>query len=111
VNLLASDIITLLDVLRVQKAAAVIGVSLGGATSLDVGLKHPKRVSAFVSCDTNAVSPSGNRKAWGDRIAVAEKEGAQSQAGETVVGEELAEMTVRRWFVKESYDGGKMEAE
>lgn len=111
VNLLASDIITLLDALRVQKAAAAIGVSLGGATTLDVGLKHPKRVSAFVSCDTNAVSPSGNRKGWGDRIAVAEKEGAQSQAGETVVGEELAEMTVRRWFIKESYDGGKIEAE
>lgn len=111
VDLLASDIITLLDALRIQKAVAVIGVSLGGATALDVGLKYPERVAAFISCDTNAVSPSGNRKAWGDRITVAEKEGAQSQAGETVVGEELAEMTVRRWFVKESYDGGEMEAE
>jgi len=33
-DVLASDIITLLDALRVKKAAAVIGVSLGGASSL-----------------------------------------------------------------------------
>ncbi|KAF2493013.1 alpha/beta hydrolase [Lophium mytilinum] len=110
VDLLASDIISLLDALRVPRAAAVIGVSLGGATALNVGLKHPDRVATFVACDTNANSPAGNSKAWGERIAMAEKEGAQGQ-GEAVVGEELAEATVRRWFVKESYDGGKMEAE
>ena len=109
VNVLASDIIALLDALRVKKAAAVIGVSLGGATTLNTALKYPERVGAFVSCDTSSKSPAGNNKAWGDRIAVAEKEGLSSASGEKIVGEELAEMTTRRWFVKESYNGGDLE--
>lgn len=109
VNVLASDIITLLDALRVKKVAAVIGVSLGGATTLNTALKYPSRVARFVSCDTSSKSPAGNSKAWGDRVAVAEKEGASASSGEPIVGEELAEVTTRRWFMKESYNGGDLE--
>lgn len=111
VDVLATDIIALLDTLRVPKAAAVIGVSLGGATALNVGLKYPSRVERFIACDTSSKSPAGNSKAWGDRIVIAEKESAKMSSGERIVGQELAEMTVRRWFVKESYDGGATEAE
>ncbi|CAI6300928.1 unnamed protein product [Periconia digitata] len=109
VDTLASDVITIMDALR-AKTAAVAGVSLGGATSLNVALKYPSRITAFVACDTNSVAPAGNPKAWGERIAMAEKEGASapvpaSQTGETepIVGSELAEVTVRRWFVEKSY--------
>ena len=109
VDVLAADIVTLLNALRVKKAAAVIGVSLGGATTLNAALKYPDRFQAFVSCDTSSKSPSGNRKAWGDRIAVAEKEGACASSGERVIGEDLAEMTTRRWFVKESCNRGDLE--
>lgn len=111
IDLLGSDIIALLDALQIPKAAAVCGVSLGGATVLNVGLNYPDRVAAFLSCDTNAKSPAGNSKAWGERIEMAEKEGLKGQSDEPIVGEELAEITTRRWFVKETYDGGKMEAE
>ena len=111
VDVLASDIIALLDALRVPKAAAVIGVSLGGATVLNTALKYPDRVAVFMSCDTSAKSPEGNKKTWSGRIALAEKEGVKSHGGELVVGAQLAELTVRRWFVKESYDGGSVEAE
>ncbi|CZT10941.1 related to 3-OXOADIPATE ENOL-LACTONASE I [Rhynchosporium agropyri] len=109
VDVLAADIITLLDALRVKKAAAVIGVSLGGCTTLNTALKYPERVSLFISCDTSSKSPAGNSKAWGERIALSEKEGASTLSGEKIVGQELAEITTRRWFVKESYDGGEME--
>lgn len=109
VDLLASDIIALLDALRVKKAAAVVGVSLGGVTVLNTALKYPNRIASFVSCDTSSKSPAGNSKAWGERIAVAEKESSTSLSGELVVGEHLAEMTTRRWFVPESYDGDAME--
>jgi pimeloyl-ACP methyl ester carboxylesterase len=106
-DLFATDIIALLDALRVQKTAAAIGVSLGGATVLNLAVKHKSRVQAFISCDTNAVNPSGNRKTWSERITISEKEGAVStQSKETIVGDELAEMTVRRWFVNEN---GKQE--
>ncbi|KAI9696525.1 MAG: hypothetical protein M1820_008153 [Bogoriella megaspora] len=108
-DVLTSDIIALLDALRVVKAAAIIGVSLGGATTLNTALKFPDRVEALISCDTNAKAPPSNPKAWGERVEVAEKEDAQAQSGAKVVGEQLAEMTVRRWFVKESYDGAGLE--
>lgn len=104
VDLLTSDIITILDALRVPKAAAVIGVSLGGATTLNFGLKYPNRVDVIIPCDTNAKSPAGNSKAWGERIALAQKEGATSASGEQIVGDELAEITSRRWFVPENYE-------
>jgi pimeloyl-ACP methyl ester carboxylesterase len=110
VHTLASDVLALLDALRVKKAAVVIGVSLGGATTLNSAIRYPDRVERFVSCDTSSKSPAGNSKAWGERIAVAEKEGAlSSTSGDAIVGEDLAEMTTRRWFVKESYDGGDLE--
>ena len=112
VDLLASDIIALLDTLRVPKAALVIGVSLGGATALNVALKYPSRTAAFIACDTSAKSPAGNSKTWGDRVGIAEKEGAIAQgSGERIVGKVLAEMTVRRWFAKESFDGGTLEGD
>ncbi|CAO2653864.1 Nn.00g105970.m01.CDS01 [Neocucurbitaria sp. VM-36] len=101
---LTTDVITLLDALRI-KQASITGVSLGGATALNAGLTHPTRISAFISCDTNAFAPASNATAWNERVAVAEKEAAVSKddSAAPIVGEQLAELTVRRWFVKESY--------
>ncbi|KAG9238021.1 alpha/beta hydrolase-like protein [Amylocarpus encephaloides] len=104
VDVLASDIIALLDTLRVKKAAAIIGVSLGGAITLNAALKYPNRVERFISCDTSSKSPAGNSKVWSERIALAEKEAVMTSSGESIVGQELAEITTRRWFVQESYD-------
>jgi pimeloyl-ACP methyl ester carboxylesterase len=103
VDLLAKDVTTLLDALRVPRAAAVIGVSLGGATTLDVALKYPSRLASFIACDTNSSAPASNSKAWDERVDMAAKEAATSSTGEPIVGENLAEITVRRWFVKDSY--------
>ena len=115
VDLLATDIICLLDSLRIPQAAGLVGVSLGGATALATALKFPDRIKCFVSCDTSAKSPAGNSKAWGERIAVAEKEGKtlsiEGGAPEPVVGEDLAELTVRRWFVPASYEDSSLELE
>lgn len=107
IHTLTQDVITLLDTLRVKKAS-IVGVSLGGATALNAGLSHPDRISAFVGCDTNAFAPPTNAKAWNERVQMAEKEGLKAASGEPVVGEELAEVTVRRWFVKESYDDAEL---
>ncbi|KAF2656444.1 3-oxoadipate enol-lactonase 2, partial [Lophiostoma macrostomum CBS 122681] len=104
---LSQDVIALLDALRI-KTASMIGVSLGGAVTLNAALTYPDRITALVSCDTNALAPPGNPKAWGERLEVADKEGLKTQSGETIVGSELAEMTVRRWFVKESYEDAEI---
>jgi pimeloyl-ACP methyl ester carboxylesterase len=104
-DVLADDIMFLLDTLRIPNAAALIGVSLGGATVLNAALKYPERVAAFISCDTSSKSPKGNKSTWGDRIALAEMEGAKTPGNERIVGEQLARMTVRRWLVQESLEG------
>ncbi|OAP62737.1 hypothetical protein AYL99_01964 [Fonsecaea erecta] len=115
-DLQASDVIQLLDGLRIPQAAGLVGVSMGGATALATALLYPSRTQAFIACDTSAKSPAGNKDTWGQRIAVAEKEGTTLRLAtlfgdespdatpQPVVGEELAEMTVRRWFVPASYD-------
>ncbi|KAF1978832.1 alpha/beta hydrolase-like protein [Bimuria novae-zelandiae CBS 107.79] len=109
VEKLAGDVVTVMDALR-AKTASVVGVSLGGATALCAGLMYPERITAFVGCDTNSFAPESNPKAWGERIAVAEKEGLKSSStSEPIVGEELAEATTRRWFVKESYEDHGLE--
>ncbi|KAH9861465.1 hypothetical protein J1614_011212 [Plenodomus biglobosus] len=103
IHTLTNDVITLLDALRVKKAS-IVGVSLGGATALNAGLEYPDRIEAFVGCDTNAFAPATNATAWNDRVAMAEKENLISPTtGEPLVGEELAEITTRRWFVEDSY--------
>jgi pimeloyl-ACP methyl ester carboxylesterase len=107
IDTLTKDVITLLDALRI-KQASLVGVSLGGATALNAGLSHSDRISAFIGCDTNAFAPSSNASAWTDRVATAEKEGSKDPSGKPIVGEELAEVTVRRWFVKESYEDAEL---
>lgn len=104
IDLLASDIIHILDTLRVPKAACLIGVSLGGVTVLNAALKYSDRINAFISCDTNAYAPPSNPKAWDERVAMSAGESAKSSTNEQIVGSELAEITTRRWFVAENYE-------
>ncbi|KAG4033265.1 hypothetical protein MFRU_005g02780 [Monilinia fructicola] len=104
IDLLASDIIHILDTLRIPKAACLIGVSLGGVTVLNTALKYPHRINAFISCDTNAFAPPSNPQAWDERVALSAAEAAKSPTGERIVGSELAEITTRRWFVAANYE-------
>lgn len=85
---LADDIATVLDHLSIAKVHAVIGVSQGGAATLQFGLRHPGRADRIVACDTQAKSPEANIKAWDDRIALAKSDGMAT----------LGKATVGRWF-------------
>ncbi|KAF2688358.1 alpha/beta hydrolase-like protein [Lentithecium fluviatile CBS 122367] len=114
VDMLADDVITLMNSLR-AKTVSVVGVSLGGATALNVALNYPERITTFVACDTNSLAPPGNPKAWGERIDMAKKQGAtfsssSESPGEPIVGTDLAEATVRRWFVPDSYTDPSLSA-
>lgn len=91
---LADDVVKVLEHFHVEKAHAVIGVSQGGATTLNVALKYPEIAHKFISCDTQAKSPEANTKAWDDRIALARAQGMAA----------LAEATIPRWFANDSLD-------
>ncbi|KAJ6439482.1 alpha/beta hydrolase [Purpureocillium lavendulum] len=92
---LSSDLVHLLDALRIPTLHALVGVSMGGATALQFALAHPGRLARLVACDFNAVSSTANTQAWKDRVAVAE-----SNNGRGI--ETLAQQTVARWFHPES---------
>lgn len=85
------DLIEVLDALRIPKVAALIGVSMGGATTLNAALRYPDRMAKFIACDFNATSSAANTQAWKDRIAL-----AQSDDGAGIGT--LATQTVARWF-------------
>ncbi|KAK3387916.1 Alpha/Beta hydrolase protein [Podospora didyma] len=91
-EILADDLATLLNALRVTKLRALVGVSMGGATTLRFALRHPSRLEKFIACDFNASSSATNTQAWKDRTAVAESDNGEG------IKTQLAPVTVSRWF-------------
>ncbi|KAI0180760.1 alpha/beta-hydrolase [Hypoxylon sp. FL1284] len=102
-DVLADDLRDLLAALRVPQLAALVGVSMGGATTLNFALRHPGQLSRFVACDFNAASSAANTGAWKERIAVAETPLEDGSAG---IGK-LAGQTVARWFHPATMQGKK----
>lgn len=89
-DVLAAEIVSLLDANDGRKAATFIGVSIGSATVLNFALRYPERTeSIFCGC-IFAKSPQGMRLQWEERIAVGRREGAVSAFGEPILGESLA---------------------
>jgi pimeloyl-ACP methyl ester carboxylesterase len=88
--MLSDDLASLLSALRIPKLHALVGVSMGGATTLKFALKYPDLLEKFIACDFNVNSSEANTAAWKDRIATAE--GPDSGI------RKLAGVTVERWF-------------
>lgn len=93
-----SDLVAVLDALRIPALDALVGVSMGGATTLNLAIKHPQRLRKFIACDFNTTSSPANTQAWKDRIVVAGEDG-----GEGI--KKLASQTVSRWFHPATMDG------
>ncbi|OAA57422.1 Dimeric alpha-beta barrel [Niveomyces insectorum RCEF 264] len=95
VAMLADDLRFLLQELRIPQLHALVGVSLGGATTLQFALAHPDRVARYVACDFNIASAEANTAAWKERIALAET----PRTADGVPGmQALAVITVPRWL-------------
>lgn len=90
-GILADDIKLVLKTLEIPMPVhSVLGVSQGGATALNFGrLYSPELAKSIVACDTQAVGPQANIKAWDERIELANEEDGMKK---------LAEATVERWF-------------
>lgn len=93
-DLLADDLSDVLTALRIPKLDTLIGVSMGGATTLKFALKYPDKLGKFIACDFNVASSPANTAAWKERIAVAESTLEDGSPGI----KKLAGQTVERWF-------------
>ena len=92
-DLLADDLEYLLQRLNIDKVHAVVGVSMGGVTSINFAIRHPDMLEKFVACDCNVASSPANNTAWDERIELARSKGMA----------ELADVTVKRWFTEPNH--------
>lgn len=93
-DILADDLEYLLQRLNIEKVHAVLGVSMGGVTSINFAIRHPDMLEKFVACDCNLASSPANSQAWKERIELAKSKGMG----------ELAKVTVERWFTPANHD-------
>jgi 3-oxoadipate enol-lactonase len=76
-DLMARDLVGLMDALSVDRAA-LVGLSMGGVTSMSVAASYPDRVSALVLCGTSAwFGPDGQRM-WRERAEAVIDNGIES---------------------------------
>lgn len=92
-DLLADDLEYLLQRTGVEKAHAVLGVSMGGVTAINFAIRHPDMLEKFIACDCNVASSPANSQAWTERVELAKSKGMP----------ELAKVTVQRWFTPENH--------
>ncbi len=86
-ELLAEDVISLLDALGIDRVHFV-GLSLGGMIGQFLGLNHPHRLKSLVLCDTASVVPAEAQPVWQERMDKVRKKGMEA----------LVEETLERWF-------------
>jgi pimeloyl-ACP methyl ester carboxylesterase len=92
VDVLSADLASLLDGLQIKRVRTVVGVSIGGITTLNFALRYPHRLDRFISCDCTAASPPAASEQWDERIALGEKDFPA-----------LAQATMERWFLPAFY--------
>ncbi|HYS48609.1 MAG TPA: 3-oxoadipate enol-lactonase [Xanthobacteraceae bacterium] len=90
-DVLIADALALMDALSIPRAHFA-GLSMGGATALGLGLRHPGRIDRVIICDSGCASTPATSQQWEERIAVAQKEGMAA----------LVEPTIARWFPPET---------
>ena len=93
-DIVTSDIAALLDALLIPKAHALIGVSMGGITTVAFASRYPDRLEKFVACDFHVASERGNEAAWDQRVQFAKDYGMEA----------LGKQSVERWFTPKSRD-------
>ncbi len=86
-ELLAEDVIVLLDALGVDRVHFV-GLSMGGMIGQCLALNHPHRLKRLVLCDTASIVPAEAQPVWQERLDKVRRKGMEA----------LCEETMERWF-------------
>ena len=92
---LADDAAALMQAVGVT-AAVFGGVSMGAATGFCLAQRHPGLVTRLIASDGQAATAPGGAEAWGERIALGQRDG---MAG-------YADATMQRWFSRRSRSEG-----
>lgn len=87
-DMLAADVIGLLDALRIRRCHYV-GLSLGGMIGQVAALRAPLRFASLTLADTTSRLPPDAEQVWGDRIALVR--GPQGMSA-------VVPSTIERWF-------------
>jgi 3-oxoadipate enol-lactonase len=87
---LANDLAALLDHVGISQIA-LVGLSIGGMIAQHFAFRYPDRLNALVLCSTGCQIDETGKKAFEDRIAVANERGI----------EPLADGSMSRWFTSE----------
>lgn len=91
IDLLAEDLIGLLDALDIQNAN-LVGISMGGMTAITAAKKHPERIGKLIACDCGPASSEVSAASWQTRIDIVRENGIEAIVNETV----------GRWFAAQT---------
>ncbi len=83
-EMLADDVVGVLDCLGVERPAVFVGISIGGMIGQALGLRHPKRFQALVLANTTSRVPQEGRAAWESRIEAIKRDGVEGQVQPTL---------------------------
>ena len=92
-ELLADDVLGLLDALRISRTHFV-GLSMGGMTGMTMALRKPSVLRSLVLCDTTSKDPLGDPALWQQRIDTVKAAGSMEALVESTVARFLTPTTV-----------------
>jgi 3-oxoadipate enol-lactonase len=93
-ELLADDVLALLDALRITQTHFV-GLSMGGMTGMTMALRKPGVLRSLVLCDTTSKDPLGDPALWQQRIDAVNAGGSMEPLVESTVARFLTPATVK----------------
>jgi 3-oxoadipate enol-lactonase len=90
-EMLAEDVIGVLDGLGITQPAIFMGISIGGMVGQALGLRHPDRFRALILCSTTARMTPEAAALFDKRAETVRRDGVESQV----------QMTLERWLSPE----------
>ena len=83
-EMLAEDVIGVLDSFGVERPATFLGISIGGMIGQALALRHPERFRAFILCSTTSRTPPDGQAMLEQRIEAIRRDGIESQVQPTL---------------------------
>lgn len=83
-EMLAEDVVGVLDALGAERPATFLGISIGGMIGQALALRHAGRFRAVILSNTASRTPPEGRAMWEQRIEAIRKDGMESQIQPTL---------------------------